>query len=356
MEGMLVGMKPRLLRSDNLTPPARTPWGGTRICGHLKAGLGLKVSHPIVGESWEVSVEPSFPSRMADSGALLSEVIAAAPGEWLGPEVAQRYRGQTPLLVKLLDSADNLSVQVHPSDDDPHLREDESGKPEGWIVLNAEPGAGLYLGFQVGVRRGDVAACLRDGGRLDSLMNFVSVQAGDGFLIEAGTPHAIGRGITLIEPQHVTPGKRGITYRYWDWNRRYDPQGRQDPAGAPRTLHLERSLAVTRWDRPQGDALVSRCRVHAQTLANGAVRHERLVRWPWFHVERLSGSGALRWPLPPSMVALTAVSGAAVIAAGGEALALRQGQSLVIPACVDEVVVTGQETELFATYVPTRTA
>lgn len=350
---ILMGMKPRLLRADNFTPLERTPWGGTRICTHLKAALGLQGGRSIVGESWEVSVEPSFPSRMADSGVPLADVIAAAPEAWLGQAVTQRYHRQTPLLVKLLDAAENLSVQVHPSDDDPHLQADESGKPESWIILHAAPGAGLYLGFRQGVREEDVAACLQEGGRLDALMNFVPVQPGDTFQIEAGTPHAIGRGLTLIEPQHVTPGKRGITYRFWDWNRLYDPQGRRDPAGRPRPLHLERSLAVTRWEGPQGEALVSRCRAHRKTLAAGALRHERMVSWAWFHVDRLSGSGRWRWVLPDSMIALTAVSGAAAILYGGEETALRRGQSMVIPACIDEVTVIGQATQLFATYVPT---
>src|SRR5690606_5724972 len=138
------------------------------------------------------------------------------------------------------------------ADGDPALGPGESGKPEAWVVLEADAGAGLYLGFREGVHRADVERCIAAGGALDALMNFVPVTAGDAFVIEAGTPHAIGRGLTLLEPQFVAPGCTGITYRYWDWNRRYDAAGALDPAGAPRALHLARSLDVTRWDGPRG--------------------------------------------------------------------------------------------------------
>ena len=134
-------------------PPSRTPWGGTKIRGHFKAGLDLPHSEGRVGESWEVSVEPSFPSRLSGSNRLLSEVISDDPEAWLGEVVCRRFGGQTPLLVKLLDAQDNLSVQVHPEHGDPELGPGESGKPEGWVVLDAEPGAGLYLGFKPGVDR-----------------------------------------------------------------------------------------------------------------------------------------------------------------------------------------------------------
>src|SRR5690606_32023453 len=106
-------MKPSLLRPDNITSPARTPWGGRKILDHYKRGLelGAAAALPLAGESWEISVEPSFPSRLAEGGALLGAVIAADPVGWLGREAARRHGGQTPLLVKLLDTAQSLSVQ-----------------------------------------------------------------------------------------------------------------------------------------------------------------------------------------------------------------------------------------------------
>nr|ACU26452.1 phosphomannose isomerase [uncultured bacterium HF186_25m_18N5]ACU26503.1 phosphomannose isomerase [uncultured bacterium HF186_25m_27D22] len=344
-------MIPRLLRSDNLTPPTRTPWGGEEILGHYKADLDLHRTGK-VGESWEVSVEPSFPSLLAGTETLLSDAIAADPVGWLGPEVAARYGGQTPLLIKLLDAADNLSVQVHPRDGDPELALDESGKPEAWIVLRARPGAGLYLGFQDGVAREDVVRCLERSGPLDRLMNFVTVSPGDAFVIAAGTPHAIGGGVTLIEPQFVTPGRRGVTYRFWDWNRRYDAEGQRDPSGAPRPLHVARSLAVTRWGGPTGEAFVSRCRALPRLLQAGPLVRQRVVSWPWFVSERWRGSGTLTLPPLGTMWALTAFQGRAELETAGGVLTLRRGQSAVVPASAGALEVRAEELDLIATYSP----
>lgn len=325
-------MKPLLLRADNFTPPTRTPWGGRKILERYKAGLGLRGAEPVVGESWEVSVEPDFPSRLQGGDVTLAETIAAAPADWLGAEVAARYDGQTPLLVKLLDSADNLSVQVHPADGDPALADRESGKPESWLVLEADPGAGLYLGFADGVGRRDVQRCIAEDGPLNELLNFVEVAPGDVFVIRAGSAHAIGRGVTLVEPQFVAPGRRGITYRYWDWNRRYDARGRLDRAGEPRALHLARSLEVTDWDGPRGAAFVARCRPEIPVLSAGDVTRRRLVGWQWFVVEQWQGDGVVGVDPPGTMWAITCVEGRAVVTAGDGEAVVRCGESCVVPA------------------------
>lgn len=345
------------LQPDNFTPPARTPWGGTKIRKRYKAGLGL-AEGASVGESWEISVEPSFPSRLEaeepGAGPTLADTIAAAPEAWLGSKVAGAY-GQTPLLVKLLDAADDLSLQVHPRDGDPALADDESGKPEAWVILDAEPGAGLYLGFREGVDRAQVEETIAAQGRLDALMNFVPVRSGEAFVIEAGTPHAIGRGLTLLEPQFVAPGKKGVTYRYWDWNRRYDTEGRRDDAGQPRALHLERSLAVTSWDAPRGEAFVATCRPKREVLLDEQrVRHERLMTGPWFEVEAWRGDGTLRIDAPDTMWAIVCVQGIASLSFGPDrALTMRRGQSAVVPAVARDLMVELNGAELYATRSPT---
>lgn len=336
---------PVALRPDNFTPPSRTPWGGTRVLERYKAHVTTEL--PIVGESWEVSVEPSFPSRTVCERRL-DALIAADPVGWLGEEAVRRYGAQTPLLVKLLDAADNLSVQVHPANGDPALAPDESGKPEAWVVLEADPGAGLYLGFREGVRREDVARCLADGARVDALMNFVPVTAGDAYVIDAGTAHAIGAGVTLLEPQLVWPGRFGLTYRFWDWNRRYDAEGRLDPGGQARPLHVERSLAVTRWDLPGGEAFVQGCRSTPVELESGRVRRTRVVDWPWFEAQRWSGLGAAVVAAGGRMWALTCVKGSVTVESTRGTLALRCGESGVVPAAAGRLEVALDDAEVFA--------
>lgn len=327
-------MRPRLLRPDNLTPPTRTPWGGQYILAQLKRGvpLGDKADYPVVGESWEVSVEPSFPSRCADGDDQLDAVIAGAPIGWLGAAGARQHGGQTPLLTKLLDAADNLSVQVHPRADDPELAADESGKPEGWYVLAAAPGAGLYLGFRDGVDRAEVARCIAAGGALDQLLHFVPIAPGDAFVLPAGTVHAIGAGATLFEPQLVAPGRRALTYRFWDWNRRYDQHGRISPDGRPRPLHIDRSLAVTDWHGPRAHELVAACRCQTRELERGPFARAVVIDWPHFTVERWAGRGQIAVDGQDAMWALTCLAGAADVQTEAGSVELTRGYSAVVPA------------------------
>src|SRR5262245_35261843 len=144
-------LSPRRVTLGNFTPPERTPWGGTKIVSKYKAGLALNVDAAAkVGESWEVSTEPSFPSSL-EGGERLAEAIAQDPIGWLGRSIAEDYDDQNPLLVKLIDPQTTLSVQVHPPEQHQLLGADESGKTEAWIVLEAERDAAIYLGFCDGV-------------------------------------------------------------------------------------------------------------------------------------------------------------------------------------------------------------
>ncbi len=281
-----------------------------------------------------MSVEPSFPSTVEGTDDALADIIADDPLHWLGFDFGL---GNTSLLVKLLDTADELSVQIHPSDDYAPLKSDESGKPESWYVVHAEPGAGLYLGLREGVTQDDMATVLADEGDLAALLHFVEVAPGDFFVIEAGTPHAIGRGLTLVEPQRVLPGRRGLTYRYWDWNRRYDDKGVRDDNGAPRELHVEDALAVTRFDRARGDAFIAEVRrrapmVELESAATFLPLSDRVandaLRFAPLSVGRVAGTGGVR--LPPSDVlrAITVVAG--TIEVDGETC--DAGGSMVIAA------------------------
>lgn len=316
-----------LLEPDNFTPPSRTPWGGAAI-RRLKARF-VGAGEP-VGEAWELSVEPSFPSRCED-GALLAEKIAQRPAAWLGSEAP---RGGTALLVKLLDAADALSVQIHPADDYIGLAEGESGKPESWYVALAEPGSGLYLGLAEGVDRAAMERALDEGGDVSRLLAFVPVEPGDFFVIEAGTAHCIGAGVTLVEPQRVAPGRRGVTYRYWDWNRRYDREGRPSESGSPRALHREHALAVTDWSAPRGEALLARARLRAGAVDPSAPpRIDPLcgpagLRSAHLAVARVSGTGAIELPAWDALRALTVLEGAIEL----DGVLVEAGRTAALPA------------------------
>ena len=321
-------MRPLALRPDNFTPPSRTPWGGTRITTHFKR---LDGGSRVVGESWELSVEPDFPSVTRDGDALAA-VLAADPVAYLGREAD---RGNTALLVKLLDAADELSVQIHPTDFFTGLLPGESGKPECWYVVDRAPGAGVYLGLAEGVTQEAMAAGLANGDDISALLDFVPVEVGDFLLIDAGTAHAIGRGLTLVEPQRVIPGRRGVTYRYWDWNRRYDPQGRLTPDGAPRALHVREALAVTRWDAPRGEAFLQGARRRlglpqregAATITDLCGR-EGPLHSDALQVARMEGTGGVALPRWDALLGLTVLDG--VVSVLG--VTVGRGETVAIPA------------------------
>lgn len=294
-----------------------------RITRRYKDGL---VPESQVGESWEFSVEPDFPSRTHE-GLLLDSILREHP-DWLG---AHAEHGSTPLLVKLLDAATPLSLQIHPHDDDPALADDESGKPEAWIVLDADPGACLYLGFLQGVDADAVRRTVGEGGALDALMHRVPVEPGDGFVIEPGTPHAIGAGLTLLEPQRVLPGRRGLTYRYWDWNRRYDEHGQPDPEGRPRALHLERALAVTDWTGRSADLDRIRTRHGTADLRAPVVQLDLLAAGE-LSVTRIAGSGEVVLAPGDTLDALTVVAGELRLTSHPADPTVRRGETLALPA------------------------
>jgi mannose-6-phosphate isomerase len=340
-----VPVRPIRLKPDNFTPPSRTPWGGVRLLDRYKAALGLqsRFSDRRVGESWEFSVSDEFPS-VTESGESLSAWLARDPGALLGDE-ARRGDSLTALLVKWLDAGDHLSLQIHPEDDYAGLAPGESGKLEGWYVVEHDEGAGLYMGFAAGVRERDVREALERGADLSALMAFVPVQRGDFVLLEPGTPHAVGKGLTLIEPQVVVPGRRGVTYRYWDWNRRYGPGGVLDGNGKPRELHIAHALAVTRWDRAcDPEWLASRLVRGGPSDPRAAARCEPLcgplaadpLQSALMRAARLFGTGGLRLPAWNSVRAVTVIEGRLSLGTGAGLVIVPAGTTAVVPAaCLD---------------------
>lgn len=330
--------RPLLTRPDNFTPLARTPWAGHYLADVLKRGVA--VAGEPVGESWEVSFGPELPSVVDGDGRTLAEVAAAAGASFLGREAG---RGSSALLVKLLDTAEPLSVQIHPSDADPLLEHDESGKPEAWYVVRAERGAAIHLGLSEEASLDRLRASIEGGEDASRWLTRVPVEAGDFFVVPAGTPHAVGAGITLVEPQRVLPGRRGVTYRYWDWNRRYGEDGRPSADGTPRALHLPRALAVTRWDAPRGAAFLSRvrARVHVdletptelvRVCGPGARLHSGEL-----DVSVLAGTGPIDLPRTDSLQAWTVLEGTVRLVGDGFRLEISRGRSAVVPASVGKI-------------------
>jgi mannose-6-phosphate isomerase len=229
-----------ILKADNFTPLSRTPWAGDAISSGLKSMFSSKLQK--IGESWEFSCDPSFPSQIKDSEDTLINLIELHPEACLG---SSEVIPTCEILLKIINAASPLSVQVHPTDKDSNLAINECGKPESWLILDANEGAGIYLGFSKTLTKDEIRKAMKSGEDCSNLLNFIPVKQGDYFEISPGLVHAIAPGTVILEPQRILPGKSGKTYRMWDWGRKYDKNGNLNQRnGSPRELHLEESLSI----------------------------------------------------------------------------------------------------------------
>ncbi len=195
-------------------------WGGSYFTKYGK-GTG------ILSELWELSVRDSDSSFVPSLNQRFDKVIDNSD---IGP-VSERFP-YFPLLIKLIDAKENLSIQVHPNDEYALKNENSYGKTEMWYILDHEPGAGLYVGLNRDYSKEEIEELLRNG-KILSALNFFPVKKGDYFLIKSGTIHAIGKGIQLIEIQQNS----NLTYRLYDYDR-------TDAHGNKRELHIDKALDV----------------------------------------------------------------------------------------------------------------
>jgi mannose-6-phosphate isomerase len=254
-----------------------------------------------VGEAWLTG-----PACLIETGPLTGRTLASAvaeyPGQILNPAAAPEF----PLLIKLLFPADKLSVQVHPDDAQAQALGQPRGKTECWYVLEADPGATVALGLKPGVSMEQLAASARDNS-MESLLEHVPVSVGDMVYVDAGTVHAIGPGVVLLETQQTSD----ITYRLFDY-------------GRPRELHLDQGLAVVRPHTAAG-------KIAPQALDG----FTRLIAQRYFTVDRFDLAAGSSTPIPAAaQVArcLIPLSGSGRITTGEGEIELVVGKAVVVPA------------------------
>ena len=214
-------------------------WGGTR----LKTEYNQHSTSPIVAESWELSCHPDGPSVIANGefqGMTLAELLRDQGNGLLGTRCAAFP--DFPVLIKLIDAKDRLSVQVHPDNEYARTHGGGFGKTEMWYVVDCEPGASLIYGFDHPISKEEYQSRI-ESNTLMEVLNKVPVQRGDVFFIEAGTLHAIGAGILIAEIQQNS----NLTYRVYDYCR-LGKDGKQ------RELHIPQALDVTVRETPKRSA------------------------------------------------------------------------------------------------------
>lgn len=310
------------------------PWGGRKLEGY---GLGLPAGE-LIGEALVTAGEARV-SAGDSAGSTLGEIVSADPRGRLGERALAAVGGRAmfPLLVKLIDAAENLSIQVHP-DDEGAARLDRLGKTEAWHVLAAEPGGMLYIGLREDVTLDHFMA---DARKLDGssahLLRAVEAVAGQTVLIPAGTVHALGAGVMVYEIQQPSD----VTYRLDDW-------GRVDAAGNPREMHLDEGYRAARESRRPDE-------IRPIPLGSGPVSRLLLTACRYFALERLhvpTGHGVLVGN-DGSPEVVTALSGSAEVNAGQETIRLDSGASIVIwPGAEQAPLVPVTDCDLLRSWVP----
>jgi len=205
-------------------------WGGDR----LKHEYGIDSRDAVVAEAWMLSCNGSGASTIMNgplAGKSLAEALFLDVQKALG--INNPFAVYFPILIKFIDAKDDLSIQVHPGNGYALENEGEFGKTEMWYVLDAQEGAFLYYGFSQAVTREELRERIENNTIIE-ILNRVAVEKGDVFFIEAGTIHAIGKGIMIAEIQQNSDS----TYRVYDYNR-------TDAGGNKRELHIEKALDVT---------------------------------------------------------------------------------------------------------------
>ncbi|GIP43102.1 mannose-6-phosphate isomerase [Paenibacillus sp. J45TS6] len=306
-------------------------WGGRAL-----EQFGLTIPDGHIGEGWMIADHPNGTTKVLNgelAGLGLDEIRETYGRDWLGNKGVSEQGGRFPLLIKLLDCNDDLSIQVHPTDDYAGLPKGELGKTEMWYVLDAKPDAKIIYGLKENVTHDQLRDALENGTVMDTLQE-VPVEAGDSFFIPAGTVHALCAGVLVAEIQQNSD----TTYRIFDYNR-------PGLDGKPRELHIEDSLNVTVFKNTGATSMKTNQAVPGEWLT--------LASCPYFVVEK--GIVTSSWNLSTnedSFTILVVCEGSGqLIWNDTEELDLKAGQCYLLPSSLGSYKLEGNTTVL-RSYLP----
>lgn len=294
-------------------------WGGTMLADIY----GKKTLSPRIGESWELSTVSGSISVIANgecAGMPLDKLIAKNSQQILGKRAAEYAEGRFPLLIKFIDACDNLSVQVHPNDEQAKPY-GSLGKTEMWYVLHAKPNASLISGLCKPLTEEEYLLRVKNG-TLSEILQKHPVAAGDVFFIPAGRIHAIGSGIVLLEIQQSSD----ITYRIFDYNRR-------DAHGKQRELHTEQARQVINYND---------CGNTKSTIERKKNSPFCICECPYFkaNVIDMDANTTIErdYGAEESFAVLTCTKGSALIRySDDETITLSMGETTLIPAAIERI-------------------
>ncbi len=303
-------------------------WGGERICRYK----GIEQTEENIGESWDISAVAGHESVVADGrykGLSITELIERFGPELLGSDVYERYEGKFPLLIKLIDANDNLSVQVHPNDFLAKQRHGSLGKSEMWYIIHTEEGAKIYSGLNRRMTPEDYVKMVEDN-TIEEALAVHESHAGDIFFLPAGRVHAIGAGNLLAEIQESSD----ITYRIYDY-------GRRDAHGNTRPLHVD--LAKDAIDFTHYESYKS-------PSPDDDEKEAVIAKCDHFTVSRILLEGEMSLGFSgSSFTVLMCIEGSATLDYEGGTTEMKTGETLMLPAALRNVTLKGKATLLSAT-------
>lgn len=307
-------------------------WGGNK----LKTLFGKEGKCSTCGESWELSAVQGDISVVSNGflkGNNLEEIIEIYMGDLVGESVYERFGIEFPLLIKFIDAADDLSIQVHPDDKLAMERHDSYGKTEMWVVMQAEKGARLISGFSKKVTKEEYLKNLQEK-TLRNILNSEEVKSGDVFFIPAGRVHAIGSGILLAEIQQTSD----VTYRIYDWDR-------VDSSGKSRELHTELAIDAIDYNYyPQ----------YKSVYENKQDKTVNIADCDYFttNIIKLGSPVTKDYSLIDSFVIYICMKGKVEIHSEGGMETLKSGETILIPAVLKEIeIVPEEESEMLEVFI-----
>lgn len=291
-------------------------WGGDK----LKTLFNYDIPNNTTGEAWVISAHQNGPSTILNGelkGKNLAQLWKEHPALFGKEETKEDF----PLLVKILDANDNLSVQVHPDDAYARTEGEQYGKTECWYVLDCEEDSEIIFGHHAASKeefQEKVAA-----GEWDSLLQSVKVKPGDFYYVPSGTIHAIGKGIVILEIQQSSD----ITYRVYDYDRK-------DDEGNPRELHIEQAMEVTHYPHKVESA------EKEKTVTEDLVSVQ-LTKEKYFTVYHWELNGKVTTPLTADYLLVSVINGTGEVVVEGQSFPLKKGDNFILPATVKEYEVKG---------------
>ncbi len=293
-------------------------WGGTR----LKDEYGKKSDLDIVAESWELSTHPagnSIISTGKHKGMLFGEYIEKYGEEVVGWKC--KAFSKFPILIKLIDSKQALSVQVHPGDEFAMANENEYGKNEMWYIVDCDENAFIYCGFNKNITKEEFYNRLENN-TIEEVLNKIPVHKEDAYFIPAGTVHAIGKGILICEIQQSS----NCTYRLYDYNRR-------DKNGNLRELHIDKAVQVLNMDKYEP----YKQETSESTDENGNIKKE-LCACKYFEVNSVKVKDRYSFVVDnASFVAVVAVNGNGIISSNHQKIELKKGETVFLAAGIGNI-------------------